>query len=287
MFNLKIDASLYFNYIHSFYYSFKTLKHMKKGILLPVLLAAAVCLVALTGCQEPPAPPTEDCNNCKTYPAGSFEGIPAGLAFRMIRHYKEKNWDVMHAVNQKKHDARSVWFSLDSLKKFIYDLEQRVCSRNCKGEDSLNLGLRFYYAEYPDEKEWANLDPNNSDLTHRQEYENLHTVVVAPTYHNMKYNLNVDFDPRFFTTDNNGCKPASMQDVFETLGVSQQVMFDSINGPVATMPAFMLSPDCKTTAKNKGSLIPPPPFQTTNQGTVKGNGAVVFDIMEGLPLPVY
>ncbi|MBL7727322.1 MAG: hypothetical protein JNM68_06550, partial [Dinghuibacter sp.] len=44
-------------------------------------------------------------------------------------------------------DARSIWFDLEKLKRFIGFIESAMCKAGCVGERY--LGIRFYYAKYP------------------------------------------------------------------------------------------------------------------------------------------
>jgi hypothetical protein len=78
----------------------------------------------------------------------------------------------------KKDDASSLVFDLLTLKKYIWYIESNVCDRGCD-DSKLQLGIRFYYAKYPD----AN--------TMRQDYylknvdtsfANRHTLFMVPVY---------------------------------------------------------------------------------------------------------
>ena len=232
---------------------------------------------------EPNTEPVACEKQCKSYNDEKFEGLPAGLAFTMISKYKANHWNNYSVNGVPRVDARSVWFSLDSMKKFIWNLEQDVCNNKCV--DKTELGLRFYYAEYPDKADWESKDPlspnaSTAEIDHRSQYPGLHTVVISPTYYCKEEQFNVDFDPRFV---DKACKPINMQSVFKSL----DVQFDTIkNQLVATnggQPAFVLTPDVKTSLKNRGSLIPPPPFSAPGS-IVAGelNGAVIFDMMENV-----
>ncbi|HOZ52698.1 MAG TPA: hypothetical protein PLU17_12615 [Chitinophagaceae bacterium] len=86
-------------------------------------------------------------------------------------------------------DARCIQFSLASLKKYIWELETKVC-----GCDTFrDLGIRFYYGKYPDLRksragqypDLAGLDPN---------YSSLHTIFLVPTYKDAT-GVNRDFEP--------------------------------------------------------------------------------------------
>lgn len=78
-------------------------------------------------------------------------------------------------------DARSCWFSLDTLQKY-----QCLLLRYSKelGIPSSRLGIRFYYCVYPDEYQ---RDPTLS---------NRHTLYLVSTYDKNNTGLHIDFDPR-------------------------------------------------------------------------------------------
>jgi hypothetical protein len=240
-----------------------------------VFLTAAIFF----GCNPEDKRVPAECDHCTNYTNQKFEGIPAGLGYQMISNYKTNHWDTYRIPGQlNPTDARSVWFSLDSVKKFIWNLEQEVCNNNCV--DKKDLGLRFYYGEYPKVADWNLLD-GQTDLAiqqHKIEYQYLHTAVIMPTYLSTDSNMNVDFDPRFinFNTEKGKCGPLAIQDVFTKL----KVEFDSSRmASGGGLPGFMLSPDVRSSAKNKGSLIPPPPPFTGNF-IGEGKGAVIFDVMQ-------
>lgn len=260
---------------------------MKKSIVIPAaLLLTAIVFFA---CNPDSGNTNEDttqqlpCDHCQDFDKEKFEGVPAGLAFNMISTYKSHHWNGYRvAGNTVPTDARSVWFSLDTLKKFIWNLEQEVCNNKCI--DKKTLGLRFYYAEYPQQQVWDKLEPldadpviNREQQDHRALYQGLHTVVITPTYWSEKSQFNVDFDPRFVDKE---CKPQTLQNVMNKLGVRFDTSVRALVALNGGDPAFVLSPDVRTSAKNKGSLIPPPPPITG--GIVAGelNGAVIFDMME-------
>ena len=77
-------------------------------------------------------------------------------------------------------DARSCWFSSDTIKKFICIMEKYAAKLEMP---SANLGIRFYYADYG-----ANaFDPK---------FINRHTLYMVPTAYNDKDGSFVDFEPK-------------------------------------------------------------------------------------------
>lgn len=77
-------------------------------------------------------------------------------------------------------DARSCWYSVDTLKKFICLLEKYADKVNIKNDQ---LGVRFYYANYP------------MGYYRDKPSEIHHTLFLTSTYKNTS-GLNEDFDPR-------------------------------------------------------------------------------------------
>ncbi len=83
-------------------------------------------------------------------------------------------------AGEKFNDARSCWYSVDTLKKFICLLEKY------SGKVKLNtsqLGIRFYYANYPQ----GYLRDVPSEIHH--------TLFLTSTFKD-KNGVNIDFDPR-------------------------------------------------------------------------------------------
>lgn len=97
-----------------------------------------------------------------------------------LRHINDKL-----EFDDGKGDARAIWFSLDDLKEFICQIERETDRK------SDQLGIRIYYAAYPEKKEWDKY----TDLTaideaiyekhkKRDTYAERHTLVMVPTVKN-------------------------------------------------------------------------------------------------------
>lgn len=125
-------------------------------------------------------------------------------------------------------DSKSIWFSLDSLKRFIWEVETNVCKNLCKNQTAPELGIRLYYARYPAPIKLASPFPQL--LTLNPAYRNLHTIFMVPTYDDN--GISRDFDPRLF--NKSSCKPSAEF-------VTRMLVFAPSN----------------TTAQNHGSLCPP------------------------------
>jgi len=96
-------------------------------------------------------------------------------------------------------DAHSVSFDLSTLKKFIVDIEYQTKKRN-PSIGIAALGIRFYYAAYPKESEWGNLE---NEKAIGKDYAQKHTLVMIPTLKkkiSQGSNLDYDFNPLDKTT---------------------------------------------------------------------------------------
>jgi hypothetical protein len=140
------------------------------------------------------------CNPCTDHTTTPFEGLTATLAKSMFADYRNLNQPLLQ-IAPGIPDANRIWFSLESLKNFIWKIEQEVCKRPCA--KPLKLGVRIYYARYP------------NSMTHPElvglpeEYANHHTLFIVPTYQDeTNSNINWDFDPWHWGTD--PCKPTTM-----------------------------------------------------------------------------
>lgn len=90
-------------------------------------------------------------------------------------------------------DAHSIHFDLKTLKKFIADIENLTAASN-PGASLEDLGVRFYYAAYPNLENWNMMN----DLAVGREYVEKHTLVMIPTLKKQDENgemLNYDFNP--------------------------------------------------------------------------------------------
>lgn len=91
-------------------------------------------------------------------------------------------------------DARSIWFDLETLKEFLYQIEHNVNKNPAQGRDK-KLGVRIYYAAYPDNSKMRDLAATQTDpnFSYNPAYEKKHTLVMIPTIE--KDGKNYDFNP--------------------------------------------------------------------------------------------
>jgi len=131
------------------------------------------------------------CPTCDYSTAENFRGISDSTAHDLANRYRSECQNILsEAIGQQGvTDARCVQFPLASLKKYIYDMESKVCG--C--EKYSNLGIRFYFGKYPDlNTAEAQANPDYRGLN--KSYSFLHTVFLVPTYKDSE-GIYKDFEP--------------------------------------------------------------------------------------------
>jgi hypothetical protein len=179
-------------------------------------------------------------NNSKSIAANyyntPFNGIDVNLANTMVDNFKNS----MGANGQN--GARSVWFNLDTLKKFIWHIEQKSKSNGFTALQLRKIGLRVYYGIYPTQNTWSTTYRSMQGVN--TTFANLHTVFMIPTYFNGTYNK--EFDPTKFVTSIANQAPIPLS--------YEKILNDPISNP--TISAFgAINPDVDL--QNHGDLIPP------------------------------
>jgi len=107
--------------------------------------------------------------------------IPTEVIQSQVDNYRNNQ---LLAINETlvMDDANAIWFDMLTLKKFIADIEKEANDIDPKVRTE-DLGIRFYYAAYPDEPH----EPIPSDYARR------HTLIMVPT--KKQDGLNYDFNP--------------------------------------------------------------------------------------------
>ncbi len=194
---------------------------------------------------------------CKDYEKYKPSTLKTGLIRDMVEIYKSNQLNSIQGstTNPIASDAYSVWFDLDTIKKFIYHIEKGV-KKN--GTTSDKLGLRFYYGAYPKKMFWGkangygDLEEFLNDASKTQ-YETKHTIVMLPTI-DVAGKI-IDFNPFDKTTYTTGIKKPT-----------SQFNQEPSNDPNSLIPIMALTgsgkttttdPETRTAAKNHGNLIPP------------------------------
>jgi hypothetical protein len=145
---------------------------------------------------------TASCVTCTDYSQVPYGGLNAKIARDLSGNYKLRQLTDINAGGYIQSDARSVWFPLDTIKRFIWEIEKGICTKGCAGRA---YGIRLYFAAYPDAASMVNQYYGPHLTSVPQLYEKHHTLFMVPTYTDATSNGPVDFDPWHM----NGCNPVS------------------------------------------------------------------------------
>lgn len=178
---------------------------MKKLLIASNLLW--VCIFFFQSCDSKMYPilSSLDCPGCTTYNSsysasgtGNIKGLniftAKTLADRYIINCQQKLNANVIPLGYDTLDARSAWFSLETLKEFIYNIEKASCCST-----KLELGVRIYYAQYPNflmpsyTSNTTLINDLSTVATDHIAYTLNHTVFMVPTYNFA--NKHIDFDP--------------------------------------------------------------------------------------------
>jgi hypothetical protein len=158
---------------------------------------------------------------CMDYSKDNPSILKHSLVSEMVKNYRDNQLVSIQTatLNPVPNDAQSIWFPLDSIKKFIYHIEKGV--EDNKPGAKTDLGLRIYYAAYSEKNAPAN-------------YEKKHTLVMIPTL--KIHGINADFNP---------------------IDINTYTGFDSPTNPFSTPGYVPMAMAIDVMAKNHGMLSPP------------------------------
>jgi hypothetical protein len=197
-----------------------------------------------------------NCMACTDHSSSRFDGIDPYLAKQLFVDYVDKNQPRLQ-IAENIEDANRLWFSLESLKNFIWQIEKEMCNKPCARENELRLGVRVYYAKYPSDMHIDGLRGLPKD------YAEHHTLFMVPTYEDQT-GTQVDFDPWNWGND---CTPTPLHKVFSMgLFLKKNSCFFSIAEPQYAQPWMLRGQPFG--AMNHGNLEPPP----------MGNNGSGFDV---------
>ncbi|MBV1924380.1 MAG: hypothetical protein KUG68_10180 [Flavobacteriaceae bacterium] len=175
--------------------------------------------------------------------------LEVDLIRTMTNKYKDNQ---LSDINDSSHtpftiangDTRAIWFDLETLKAFIHQIEIKA-KNNATPVQSKDLGIRIYYASYPDSAETYNdLNGVNGNYILPSIYQEHHTLVMIPTINRRVGNVNIDAD---FNPSDPATYIKPISSVYST-------------NPSAQIPALTgvrSSSSNNTGAQNHGSLAPP------------------------------
>jgi hypothetical protein len=155
-------------------------------------------------------------------------------------------------TNAVPQDAKSIWFDLETLKKFLYHIEHNTGKHYSESKDK-SMGVRIYYAAYPEDVKMKLLAAQQTDpnFTYNPNYEKLHTLVMIPTISGAN-GENYDFNPldvNSFVGFTNMKKDGKsyIEDDYPTLTLGTSAPNVTISAPT---PSHI-------NAQNHGRLCPP------------------------------
>lgn len=183
---------------------------------------------------------------CMDYSNEPINKLRVDLIHKMVNGYKDKQLGYIkngiNGVDGINDDAHSIWFELETLKKFIYHIERNSTAKD-KNISSKNLGIRLYYSKYPEGENWNRTHSDLVDLPYN--YEKRHTLVMVPTIE--KKGIHCDFNPIDVDT--------------YLKGLSENPNYAATNTttsiPALTVGRNSRSNSSNTGSQNHGGLIPP------------------------------
>ncbi len=209
------------------------------SIILNFILIAVVLYLGFHNRSTAQPAQQPSCNRiCADYSRDNFKGINVHLAKLLADNYAKdegKKFIGNGRAMTTTEDARNAWFPLETIKRYIWMIENAACKKNCNAH--MRLGIRIYYGKYPDA---ATMQQTVGLTDVRPEYEKHHTVFLVPTYSDGGKHL--DFDPQRWGT--NDCLPTTLSQYMASIWKLEA----PADGPI------LVAGD----AQNHGDMSPPP-----------------------------
>ncbi len=224
-------------------------------ILITAILTSGITYFILDPNPRTTTPENKD-SVCMSYDNENMSTLDVDLIHTMVDTYKKNQLDFINRNPNSKtnNDAHSIWFDLETLKKFVYHIE--AISKKTDTIASDKLGVRIYYAAYPEIKTEENKFEDLKDFKadpERSQYGNLHTLVMIPTIE--VEGKMVDFNPLDKNTYSKGL-----------VGLKEYYYNAGSQIPNSNPTAALTSTTRNTGARNHGILIPPATFTTPVEG---------------------
>lgn len=217
-------------------------------ILITALLTAGITYFILNPNPGITTTPKND-SVCMNYDNENMSTLDVDLVHTMVDTYKTNQLDFINTNSGSKttNDAHSIWFDLETLKKFVYHIET-ISKKTETTITNDKLGIRIYYAAYPEKKTWENKFEDLRDFTtdpEKAQYGSLHTLVMVPTIEIGDGKM-ADFNPLDKNTYSNGLA-----------GLKEYNYNDGSPIPNSNPTAALTSSTRNSGARNHGILIPP------------------------------
>jgi len=226
-----------------------------------LLVIAAISIAAYELVKPYFITPVVNGNNiCMNYSEGSISKLSSSLVRDMVNKYENGQlarirYNYFQGFgNSEMNDAKSIWFDLETLKQFLYHIENITKTKD-SSITSDKLGVRIYYAAYPERTEWLNeyykgdlLEMKNDTVT--KDYGKKHTLVMIPTIRRIVKDSvgNFDFNPLYDKSS-------------YTIGLRSAIVENELNNSIMALPSFKYTGPTpvtgSTAARNHGGLIPP------------------------------
>jgi hypothetical protein len=196
---------------------------------------------------------------CMDYQTEPPAVLTSELVKSMVTRYSDAQLNNIQnaAVNNVPKDARSIWFDLETLKKFLYQIEYNA-SKNPSKIQNKSLGVRIYYAAYPENDKMRQYSQTQAQgFSFNPNYEKLHTLVMIPTITDKESENHYDFNP----LDVNSYVG------FVNMNRDNRYAFINSNYPILTLgPGAEETTNAQgissqVSARNHGSLTPPDTFE--------------------------
>ena len=225
-----------------------------------VVVIAHSCKQSPSSNTNPPQPPT-------VCPEDDGLFLDASFFLDGIERYKEHQWTAgnnelkgNHGVNGVFEDARSCWYSLSRLKRMICLIENKAkLDPSITGE----LGIRFYYATYPDATQQAVRTPVGSppiSIDTKADVSWHHTLFMVPT----AFNDQLKFDQDIFLlaspvpSDTSNNRGISEKTVWSPAKPDWEMLKKHKGDPQYSILAFGAAISTPTPSSiNQGMLCPP------------------------------
>lgn len=251
-----------------------------------------ICIFYFKCCTPEPKPEPVSCNTISSNysgvsTSGRISPVEANTMADLYyaHHYPDYNKRIGEyaGVDGQDLDARSVWFSLETLKQFLWEIESK--SATCTGCEKLNLGVRIYYGEYAVPDIQKGDDPTQFPFTHKK----MHSVFMVPTYakkDNGGTLRDYDFNPNQLTVNLEGkeygtkCQPLTLMEYVKLTDPSMPKVSKIVSNTLISTnfldEKFILTPNPKSLVKtiavdemDKESENEPNDEKDKNKGKIK------------------
>lgn len=192
---------------------------------------------------------------CLDYSTDAPSELTTELIHDMVEQYNRIQYNSIGnaTLTPIPKDARAIWFDLETIKKFVYHIEHDVKKKTDGDTKSDALGIRIYYAAYPENKRMEELGKFQKDtgFSFDPTYEGLHTLVMIPTIADKEGN-NMDFNPDDLNTYV-GFTKMPIDQKYPFVSNENSILGLGGTGSVASSGSSSVS----SRARNHGTLSPP------------------------------